>query len=202
MQVHGRTLRQCSPRLSEWMPSRLVAARRRRQGRSPASPRTRATSGPNPGPAGRSMSTRTQTSALPSSSSEDPRLSAPSTTGCSSCDHPSWAGRPRAGKDQPGGGQTAHRGGWKHRAQSRRHIAPMTTPSRSATKRAGWHQNSSSAWPRRAATRLPKACITAAPRAFSSNSPITQCDAVCALVGIRPHAAATCTQVADGPGLH
>ena len=42
----------------------------------------------------------------------------------------------------------------------------------------------------------------AAPRAFSPNSPITQCDAVCALAGIRPHATATCTQVADGPGLH
>jgi hypothetical protein len=39
-------------------------------------------------------------------------------------------------------------------------------------------------------------------RAFSSDFSITQCDAVCELAGIRPHATATCTQVADGPGLH
>jgi hypothetical protein len=38
-------------------------------------------------------------------------------------------------------------------------------------------------------------------RAFSSNSAITQCDAICKLAGIRPHAPATCTQVVDGPGL-
>ena len=37
-------------------------------------------------------------------------------------------------------------------------------------------------------------------RAFSSNSLITQCDALCKLAGIRPRATATCTQVADGPG--
>ena len=42
----------------------------------------------------------------------------------------------------------------------------------------------------------------AAPRAFSPNFSITQCDAVCELAGIRPHATVTCTQVADGPGLH
>ena len=47
---------------------------------------------------------------------------------------------------------------------------------------------------RPAATRTSQVPKEAARRAFSSNCPITQCDAVCKLAGIRPHATATCTK--------